>query len=101
MTDDSIRVLVDADLSDLIPGYLTRREEDVITLKAAIDSGDFETVRIVGHSMKGSGGGYGFDRLTEIGASLEKAGAESDSAAALVGLAMLTDYLKRLVIVYE
>jgi HPt (histidine-containing phosphotransfer) domain-containing protein len=40
---------------------------------AALERGDFENVRILGHNMKGSGGGYGFDRISEIGASLEEA----------------------------
>ena len=30
-------------------------------------------MRILGHNMKGSGAGYGFDRITEIGACLEQA----------------------------
>ena len=37
----------------------------------ALEQSDLETVRVLGHSMKGSGASYGFEGLTTIGASLE------------------------------
>jgi hypothetical protein len=101
MPDDVIRVVVDPDLIDLVPGYLIRRQEDVVTLSDAVRSGDLQTVRSIGHSLKGSGGGYGFDGITDIGALLERAGAAEDSAAASSALAMLADYLDRVVVAHE
>jgi hypothetical protein len=44
--------------------------------------------------MKGSGGGYGFDGITEIGLRLENAGKSSDIAAARAGVDDLEDYLR-------
>jgi len=96
-----IRVVADEDIADLIPGYLEHRLEDVAAIRSAIDGGDFEVVRILGHSMKGSGGGYGFDGITEIGAALEAAGKEADPAAAVHSIAALEDYLNRLEVIYE
>jgi HPt (histidine-containing phosphotransfer) domain-containing protein len=98
---ESIRVVVDEDLADLIPGYLQRRESDVVTIRAAIASGDFETIRLLGHSMRGSGGGYGFDTITDIGKALEQAGKAADPAAASTSLCALEAYLQKLEVVYE
>jgi hypothetical protein len=55
----ALRVTVrpDPDLMDLIPVYLERRNADLIALEDALLLGDMERVRILGHSMKGSGGG--------------------------------------------
>jgi HPt (histidine-containing phosphotransfer) domain-containing protein len=99
MTDEAIRVVVDPDLLDLIPGYLARRREDVAALITALDAGDLEAVRNIGHSMKGSGGGYGFGGITEIGSALEQAGKSGDTDDASAALAQLTDYLSRVVVI--
>ncbi len=34
--------------------------------------GDYATIRTLGHQMAGTGGGYGFDPITEIGGALEE-----------------------------
>ena len=51
---------LDPDLRDLIPGHLENRQKDVTTIKNALKAADFGKIRVLGHSMKGSGGGYGF-----------------------------------------
>jgi DNA-binding NarL/FixJ family response regulator len=58
-------VKIDRDLEDLIPGYLEKRLADVTSIREAAGKNDFEMIRVLGHTMKGSGGGYGFDRITE------------------------------------
>ena len=64
--DERIVVRIDKDLEDLIPGYIKNRHNDIESMHTALESGDFENIRILGHSMKGSGGGYGFDEITTI-----------------------------------
>jgi len=91
--DRPFTVHPDPDLLDLIPIYLQRRHTDAARIADAIAAGDFDTVRFVGHSMKGSGGGYGFDGLTEIGGALEDAGSDSDLAAGARALNHLIAYL--------
>jgi HPt (histidine-containing phosphotransfer) domain-containing protein len=101
MSDKTIiRVVADPDLADLIPMYVRRRHADLAKAREALAASDLETIRIVGHSMKGSGGGYGFDGISEIGARLEIAGNESDASAASEAIAELADYLDRLEVVY-
>ena len=67
------KVYIDQDLEILIPGYIENREEDIKKIKELISEEDFDKIRVIGHSMKGSGGGYGFDYITEIGREIETA----------------------------
>ncbi len=101
MSEQPIQVTVDADLQDLIPGFLERRREDVVKLREAIEASDLETLRVTGHSMKGTGGGYGFDGLSEIGAAIEAAAKQGavDTVRDLV--VSLVDYLDRVQIRFE
>ena len=94
-------VVCDADIEDLVPPFLEHREQDVRSIHAAVQAGDFQTVQSLGHSMKGAGGGYGFDRITEIGAELEAAGIARDAASALHWNEELSRYLAEIEVRYE
>jgi HPt (histidine-containing phosphotransfer) domain-containing protein len=91
---------VDPDLADLIPGYLANRKKDIAAIHAAIEKNDPDTVRILGHSMKGSGGGYGFETITDIGMMMEKAAKEGRNEDIRLQMKRLEDYLQRVEIVY-
>ena len=97
---NKITVTVDADLADLIPGFLENRARDLRQLTEGLTRRDFDTIRIIGHSMKGSGGGYGFDALTEMGAAIESAARSSDAAAIATLIAELDSYLQRVEVTY-
>ena len=95
------KVYIDQDLEVLIPRFLENREEDIKRLEELLKESDFEQIRIIGHSMKGSGGGYGFDYLTEIGSKIEKQ-AESKNENKIKNLINeLRDYLDNIEIIYE
>lgn len=96
-----IIVQADPDLEDLIPEFLDNRRADIGSMRAALANADFETVRGLGHSMKGSGGGFGFDAISAIGAALEQAAKRLDQAAIVQGVDQLADYLTRVKVVYE
>lgn len=95
-----ISVEIDRDLEDLIPGFLANRRSDIDKMRAALGSGDFEPIRIAGHSMKGAGGGYGFDDITRIGADIETAAQAEDVESINRGIDALEDYLERIDIIY-
>ncbi len=101
MAEEKIKVIVDADLEELIPDFMEMTLADVEGLKAAVEAGDAGKARSIGHSLKGSGGGYGFDEISEIGAKIENLAKTGsiDGVAALV--ARLEDYLARVEIAYE
>ncbi len=92
---EKIIVQIDPDLEDLIPGFLNNRVNDVETIRSQLDSGNLDEIRILGHSMKGAGGGYGFDRITEIGDVIETAAVAGDLEVIRDAVDQLADYLAR------
>jgi HPt (histidine-containing phosphotransfer) domain-containing protein len=101
MSTDKIIVSVDSDLEDLIPGFLANRRKDVNSLREALDGNKTESLRSIGHSLKGVGGGYGFTGLSEIGAEIEKMAKAGDISAIGELINKMADYLDRVEIVYE
>lgn len=97
---EKIRVEVMKDLEPLIPRYLERRFKEVETFRAQLGAGDFEALRVGGHSLKGSGGGYGFAPLTAIGATIETAAKAKDAAAIETALVQYADYIQRVDVVF-
>ena len=96
---DRIRVVVDHELMDLIPGYIAHRQEDIEILRSLLKKREFRDIERCGHSMKGSGAGYGFTEITKIGAFLEKAGKSQSIRKIEEGIDKLEDYLENLEIV--
>ena len=96
---DAIVVRIDPLLADLIPGFLQNRRQDLLTMRAALDDGDFKTVGRLGHGMHGSGGGYGFQAISDIGMALEMAAKNSDTAASQEWLDELSRYLDRVEVI--
>ncbi len=99
--DAPIPIRVDPEIAGLIPGFLANRHKDIASLLDAVNQGDFETARILGHSMKGSGGGYGFDGITDIGAEIETAARQNDPDAIRSQVNALSRYLARVKIVSD
>ena len=57
-------------------------------------------IRTLGHSMKGSGGGYGFMPISVIGAAIEKAAKEKSTDNIQTQLDKLLSYLGSVSVVY-
>jgi len=94
-----IRVEVDPDLIDLIPDFLTRKRADLQSLRGALDGGDLATIASIGHKIKGEGGSFGFDAISEIGAGLETCGKQGDRASAQQLVSDFSDYLAKVEVV--
>lgn len=92
---DKIRVEINKDLEVLIPRYMDRRHKEVVIFRAQLAAGEFEALRVGGHSLKGSGGGYGFPPLTKIGAAIENGANAKDAAAIEAALVEYEDYIQR------
>ncbi len=99
--NQTIKVSVDPDLEPLIAGFLQNRQKDVVTLQAALADGDMAAIQTIGHSLKGVGGGYGFIRITELGAGLESAARDNDMASISKQVDELAQYLTQIEVVYE
>jgi HPt (histidine-containing phosphotransfer) domain-containing protein len=96
-----IRIAIDEDLAELIPGFLENRRKDVAAISPALEKSDYETVQRIGHDMKGVGGSYGFEAITDLGAALETAARRQDGSEIRKQTDALRSYLDRIDIVYE
>ena len=92
---------LDSDLRDLIPSYLKKRQKDIKTITQSIETTDFDKIRMLAHSMRGSGGGYGFMPISKIGEALEEAARIKDLKQIKKHLAELSDFLERVTLVYD
>jgi HPt (histidine-containing phosphotransfer) domain-containing protein len=97
----TIVVHVNAKIADLAPAFLQNRRQDVIAILDALDRGDFATVESLGHGMKGAGGSWGFQAITDIGAAVEQAAASADVNASREWVGELARYLDRVEIVAD
>ena len=97
---DRIMVQVNKDIEALVPRYLDRRRKEIESFRLALGNGDFEALRVGGHSLKGSGGGYGFDALTQIGSRIEKGAQQRDAELVAAALADYADYMARLEVTF-
>jgi len=100
VTSKTIVVTVDADIEDLIPVFLEGRREDIKALVEALEKGDYDTVLVLGHNMKGAGGSYGFDVITELGQELEQSAKEQNAENVGRLVKELSTYLDRVEVVY-
>ena len=75
-------VTVDQELEPVMGRYLELRRAGLAALREALAAADFETVRRLGHTLKGSAGSFGLPRLAELGTAIENAGRRGDAAAA-------------------
>lgn len=100
---DPSKIVVQADpeIADLIPKFLENRLKDIVVIQEALERGDFETVRNLGHMMKGAGGGYGFPGITEIGKALEEAAKAGNAQEIGKGLEALAAYMNSVEVVYD
>ena len=99
--EDAILVHANPKFTDLIPGFLQNRRQDVIAMLDALDRGDFATVESLGHGMKGIGGNYGFQAITDIGTALEQAAESADTDASRKWMGELSRYLDRVEIISD
>lgn len=93
---DPIRVAVPDYVFPLIPSFLANRRHDIATIRDALVRQDYGTIRLLGHRMKGDGGSFGLDRITEIGAALERAAVAPDVEGMRRSLEDLADFVARL-----
>ncbi|NND61274.1 MAG: Hpt domain-containing protein [Gammaproteobacteria bacterium] len=83
-------------VKELLPGYIARRREEVVTLRQALEQNDLKKLRLTGHNLHGSGAAYGLPRISELGRALERAAAADDTAAVSEVLDTLQSYVDTL-----
>lgn len=96
---EKILVKAPPGIEESVPLFLEMAREDLQNLEEALRKADFGRIRFIGHDLKGSGGGYGFDGVSTIGKLLEEAAKRSDPEESGRQIAALTDYLNRVEVV--
>jgi hypothetical protein len=98
---NGITLYIDQGLEEIVPGFLENRRRDVQTLETALQESNLAQIQLIGHRMRGDGGGYGFDAISLIGAALEQAAAREDRDAIRRHTDELIDFLDRVTVVYR
>ncbi|MDB5458028.1 MAG: multi-sensor hybrid histidine kinase, partial [Caulobacter sp.] len=91
--DDLQSWRLSARLAAQVPAYLASCRQHVVTMRTALNQADFETVTVLGHNLRGSGGAFGFQVITDIGGDLEQAAIDADVGAARRLVEELSRYL--------
>ena len=99
--ENGITLYIDQGLEEIVPGFLENRRRDVQTLETSLQGSNLAQIQLIGHRMRGDGGGYGFDAISTIGSALEQAAAREDRDAIRRHIAELNDFLDRVTVVYR
>jgi HPt (histidine-containing phosphotransfer) domain-containing protein len=97
----ALTVRVEKDLEELVHKFLARKREDLDRVRCALGSGDYETIRRIGHDLKGAGEGFGFPELSAFGAALERAAIARNERALREQLAAVEQFLLRLRVTFR
>lgn len=95
------KVVIDKDFIDIVPDYLSRRQDDLNSINKLLQEENYEDIKRIGHKMAGSGAGYGFDFISIKGKELEEMASVKSKDKILKIISELKDYLDNLEIVYE
>ena len=98
---ESIQVTVSRELEPLMPRFLANRKLEITRLQALLAAADFDAVRQAGHSLKGVGGSFGFQALTDLGGRIEANASARDAAAVAASIEEYADYMRHLVVRFE
>ena len=91
-----LTVRVEKDLEALVQRFLARKREDLDRVRIALAAKDYETIRRIGHDLKGAGEGFGFPELSAFGAAFERAAIARNERASGEQLAAVEQFLSRL-----
>ncbi|MFP5246331.1 MAG: Hpt domain-containing protein [Thermoanaerobaculia bacterium] len=90
--------MVDHELNELRKEFLDEARDKVAEMATALDGGgdgSLDRLAYLAHQLKGSGGSYGFQAISDDAAELEKAVESGASAALAVHVAKLRDEIDR------
>lgn len=72
-------VEVESELAELLPNFIKKRRQDLITLKEKVAQSEFTEIKKMGHDLRGVTGAFGYYFLTEIGKEIEVAALAKDT----------------------
>ncbi|MBU1611820.1 MAG: Hpt domain-containing protein [Proteobacteria bacterium] len=93
-----IRVLIQHDFIDIAPKYLDTVRRSLGEIREAMALSDMDTVRSMGHQMKGEGAPFGFELISQLGIKLQQAAESKDVESIATILDRLGHYLDSIVL---
>jgi len=85
-----------SELQGLTGNYVAHRKRELPRMVELLNASDFASLRVLSHTLKGSGGCYGFSELTRLGAALERAAERADAVSFSEKLTLLRNFLERI-----
>ena len=79
--------------TSLLNKYIQRRVEDLSECQHFLKAREFKEIEKIGHQLKGNGATFGFPEVSEIGSTLERSAAKSDSREIEQALNAFSDWL--------
>jgi HPt (histidine-containing phosphotransfer) domain-containing protein len=95
-----VPVEIDRELMPIIDVYLERRWRDCVEIERMLLSGCMDSIAFLAHQLKGSGGSFGFDEISEIGEALGQAALEPDEDRIREAVGRLERYLACVTVEY-
>ncbi|MCU0289815.1 MAG: Hpt domain-containing protein [Acidobacteria bacterium] len=92
-------IYLDPVLKDYVPQFLKALDEDIIRIIEYLHTKNFEKIRGIAHKLKGEGGTFGFDEAGKIGALMQTAAINENSAEIAHLIKRLDGYLKQIEII--
>ena len=86
----TVRIPVPKEVEELVPEYLKSKRAQIEEVRGQLAGHHLDPVRRFGHNLKGTGRGYGFPQLEDIGRIIEKSATESDEAEIARQLSVLS-----------
>tara|TARA_Y100000590_G_scaffold406484_1_gene495818 strand:- start:1799 stop:2077 length:279 start_codon:yes stop_codon:yes gene_type:complete len=74
--------------------YINHTSKELNNIIANFDSASFDSLRTFGHNIKGSGGMYGYEEITAIGAEIEAMAKDENRNSIKSQLDILKEFLK-------
>lgn len=85
--------VIDPGLEDLMERFFASSNQDLVKMRATLEREDYESLARLGHTAKGTGFGYGFKQMGEIGQNLERAAREKNRADCAEQVQQMEHYL--------
>lgn len=85
----------DPDFAELVEFFVESMPERQDAMRTSFGAGDYDSLRVTAHQLKGAGGGYGFDGVSERAALLEQLCSEGGPQEIMAAMQDLLNYLDR------
>ncbi|MEN8906431.1 MAG: Hpt domain-containing protein [Clostridiales bacterium] len=95
------KVIINIAYKDIVPRYIENRIDDIKKLKELLSEKNFKAISSLVHSIKGSGGMYGFDTISFIAKNIEDESRDQNKEEILQYIEVFEKYIKELEIQYK